>query len=155
MGVKISRFENEFRLEAELLLPRKIEDVFSFFAEARNLEELTPPMLRFQIMSQAEIEMSSGATIDYRLRIHGVPVRWTSLISEWDPPNLFVDEQIRGPYRYWIHQHIFEEHESGTVVKDFVRYQVFGGQLVHKLFVKRDLVKIFSFRQEQLLRRFS
>ena len=99
--------------------------------------------------------MAKGTLIAYRLRVHGLPIRWTSVISEWDPPNLFVDEQIRGPYRYWIHQHLFEARGEETMVRDFVRYQCFGGNLVHKLFVRRDLMKIFSYRQQQLKEIFS
>ena len=154
MSLEISRFHNEFRLTAELLLPCKIEDLFPFFAEARNLEMLTPSFLNFKIASTTPIEMKVGATIDYHLRIHGLPLHWKSLISHWDPPHAFVDEQLRGPYRYWIHRHSFEERGGETLVRDSVRYQVFGGSFVHDLLVKPDLIKIFTFRQEQLARRF-
>lgn len=155
MSVKIIRFKNEFRLVAELLLPRAIDEVFAYFSDARNLEKLTPPILHFKITSPGPIQMNTGTTIDYRLRVYGLPLHWTSLISTWDPPRLFVDEQIRGPYRYWIHQHMFEPQGKNTLVKDLVRYQLIGGSIVHDLFVKRDLQKIFSYRQQQLLDYFS
>jgi ligand-binding SRPBCC domain-containing protein len=155
MSIKISQVRQEFRLESEFLLPHPIADVFPYFAEAKNLENLTPPILRFEITSPDPIEMSEGRLIDYRLRIRGMPIAWTSLISLWDPPHRFVDEQIRGPYRYWIHQHVFESCGNETLVKDFVRYQVFGGTIIHSLFVKPDLNRIFSYRHQQLQQRFS
>ena len=95
--------------------------------------------------------MSSGTITNYNLRIHRIPTRWTSLIRHWEPPFRFVDEPLRGPYRYWIHEHTFEESEAGVLVKDSVRYQVFGGNLVHDLFIRKDVMKIFMFRQEKLL----
>lgn len=155
MSIMISQFENEFRLHAELKLPRPLDEVFPFFASAKNLEALTPPLLHFKITSLDAIEMCKDTIINYRLRIHGIPIRWTSLINLWDPPHRFIDEQIRGPYRYWIHQHLFEKCGNETIVKDDVRYQVFGGRIVHDLLVKRDLMKIFSFRQTKLKERFS
>ena len=155
MSVKITRFKNEYRLEAEQTIARDLSEVFSYFSEAKNLERLTPDFLRFKIASNVPIEMYKGATIDYNLRLHGLPIRWTSLISEWEPPWLFVDEQIKGPYRYWIHQHRFEAQGSETLVKDFVRYQAFGGRVVHDHFIKRDLERIFSYRQQQLAKNFS
>lgn len=155
MSVEISRFENEFRLTAEITLPQKLEQVFSYFSAAKNLEELTPAFLKFKVATLEETPISSGTVINYNLRIHGVPIRWTSLISLWEPPFRFVDEQLRGPYRYWIHEHTFEESEAGVLVKDSIRYQVFGGSLVHDLFVKKDVMKIFMFRQEKLLTLFS
>ena len=151
MSVEISRFENEFRLTAKIHLPQKLEQIFPYFSSAKNLEQLTPSFLRFKVLTPGEISISSGTIINYDLRIHGVPIRWTSLISLWEPPHRFVDEQLRGPYRYWIHEHTFEECEGGVLVKDSVRYQVFGGSIVHNLFVKKDILKIFMFRQEKLL----
>ena len=155
MKIEISEFQNEFRMNAELLLPKKVDELFPFFATARNLEELTPPLLNFRIATPGEIQMSVGTVIDYNLRVHGLPLRWKSLISLWDPPYQFVDEQLKGPYRYWIHRHSFEDRGTETLVHDSVRYQVYGGRLIHDLFVKRDLIKIFTFRQEKLLELFS
>jgi ligand-binding SRPBCC domain-containing protein len=155
MSIEISRFQNEFRLSAELVLPKKLEEIFSFFSCAKNLEKITPDFLNFKIVSNGALEMSVGTIIDYKLRVHGIPLRWKSLISVWDPPHVFVDEQLRGPYRYWIHRHMFEEHEEGTRVMDLVRYQVLGGSIIHDLFVRRDLLKIFTCRQETLLKEFT
>ena len=155
MSIKITRFKNEYRLEAEQTIARDLDEVFAYFAEAKNLEKLTPDFLRFKIASNVPIEMYKGTTIDYNLRLHGLPIGWTSLISEWEPPHLFVDEQIKGPYRYWIHQHHFEAVGRETLVKDFVRYQAFGGRLVHDCFIKPDLERIFSYRQQQLEKYFS
>lgn len=142
------------RLERELTLPAPIVDVFAFFSEAGNLELLTPSWLRFRITSPQPIEMRVGARIDYRLRVYGIPLSWTSEITAWDPPHRFVDEQRRGPYRSWIHEHRFEDCAEGTRVQDIVDYAVPGGALVAKLFVDRDLRRIFDHRREQMLRRF-
>jgi len=155
MSIQISQFQNEFRLSAELLLPRKLDEVFPFFAEARNLEQITPPFLKFQVANTTNIEMGVGTVIDYSLRVHGFPLTWRSLISVWEPPYCFVDEQLKGPYRYWIHRHSFEQQDGNTVARDLVRYQVFGGNVLHDLMVKRDLMQIFSFRQNKLLEIFS
>jgi ligand-binding SRPBCC domain-containing protein len=139
-----------FRLEASQFLPRPRDQVFEFFSDAFQLETLTPSWLHFSVLTPAPIRMATGAVIDYRLRIHGVPARWRSLISDWAPPERFVDEQTRGPYRRWRHQHIFEEASGGTVCRDVVDYSVYGGRLVDALFVRPDLYKIFSFRQSKL-----
>jgi ligand-binding SRPBCC domain-containing protein len=152
--IEITRFANEFRLSTELFLSQSIDKIFPYFADARNLEELTPPLLNFKIASTDRISMSVGTIIDYHLRIHRLPIKWKTLISAWEPPYMFVDEQLRGPYRYWIHRHSFEEENGGTIVRDLVRYQIFGGEVVHNLFVKKDLLRIFNHRKEILLGRF-
>lgn len=143
-------------LIAETWLPRPREEVFDFFRRAENLEELTPPLVRFRILS-APTDMRVGATIDYRLRIHGLPMRWQSEITVWEPPHRFVDEQRRGPYRLWHHEHTFEERDGGTLVRDHVRYAVPGGPLaplLHALLVGRDVRRIFAFREERMRARF-
>jgi len=151
MSVEISKLDNEFRLKTQIVLPRRLDQIFAYFSSPKNLEEITPAFLKFKVLLSDHIEISSGSIINYDLRIHGLPIRWTTLISLWEPPFRFVDEQIRGPYRYWIHEHTFEESDSGVAINDFVRYQVFGGSFVHNLFVKRDLMRIFMFRREKLL----
>lgn len=139
-----------FTLAAHMTLPRTRTEVFTFFADPGNLETLTPPWLRFHILTPQPIIMRIGARIDYRLRVHGLPVRWQSEITAWEPPVRFMDEQRRGPYRVWIHEHTFEEGDGGTEVWDRVRYNVLGGRLVNSLLVRRDLHAIFRYRQERL-----
>ncbi len=135
---------------AELWLPAPPPELFSFFADARNLEQITPGWLKFSILTPTPIVMRPGALIDYRLRLHGFPVRWRTEITAWDPPDRFVDEQRRGPYRLWIHEHRFVERDGGTLATDLVKYAVPGGRLVERLFVRRDIEAIFQFRREKL-----
>lgn len=139
-----------FTHETELWLPRPPDEVFAFFADAGNLERLTPPFLQFSVVTPQPIDMREGATIDYKLKVHGLPLRWRSRISAWQPPHRFVDEQIKGPYRKWVHEHTFEPRDGGTFVRDHVDYAVLGGRIVNKLFVRRDLERIFAFRTEKL-----
>jgi ligand-binding SRPBCC domain-containing protein len=137
-------------LISEVWLPQRREEVFEFFSRAENLETLTPPWLRFSILSPGPIEMKVGTRIRYRLRLRGIPVGWESEITAWDPPHRFVDEQRRGPYRQWIHEHRFLEHDGGTKIQDTVQYSVLGGALVERLFVTPDLNKIFEFRRQKI-----
>ena len=139
-----------FELTSEVLLPRPLAEVFPFFADARNLEKLTPPWLRFRVLTPGRIDMRRSATIDYRLRLRGVPIRWRSEITAWEPPFRFVDEQRRGPYRLWIHEHRFEERAGRTLASDHVRYAVPGGRLVDRLLVRPDLERIFEYRRDAL-----
>ena len=131
-------------------LPRAVEAVFPFFADACNLERITPPWLRFSVLTPAPIAMREGALIDYRLRVRGVPIRWRTLIEAWEPPVRFIDRQLRGPYRLWHHEHTFEAHEGGTICRDRVRFVSPGGALVHRLWVNREVATIFRYRQERL-----
>lgn len=144
-----------FTYETEQWLPRPLAEVFSFFADAGNLDILTPPWLRFEILTPRPVEMKVGATIEYRLRLRGIPIRWQSEITGWQPPHRFVDVQRRGPYRVWIHEHTFVEQDSGTLVGDRVRYDMFGGGLADRLFVRRELKRIFAYRQQKLCDVFS
>jgi ligand-binding SRPBCC domain-containing protein len=146
----IGRDGGLFLLEAAQWVPRPLDEVFAFFADAGNLDILTPPWLRFQILTPRPIAMRAGALIDYRLRLHGLPLRWRSEITAWEPPHRFVDEQRRGPYRTWIHEHRFEPRDGGTLVRDRVRYSITGGALVERLLVRADLVRIFGYRQAKL-----
>jgi ligand-binding SRPBCC domain-containing protein len=146
--------EGLFTLEAELWLPRQRDEVFRFFADAFNLEALTPPWLKFEVLTPRPIEMRVGLRIDYRLRLRGLPLRWQSEITAWEPPVRFVDEQRRGPYRAWIHEHTFEARDGGTLARDHVRYAVALDFLVHRLFVRPDMERIFQFRSEALRKRF-
>jgi ligand-binding SRPBCC domain-containing protein len=140
----------QFLFASEIWLPRTLTEVFPFFADAGNLDLLTPPWLRFEILTPPPIEMKVGALIDYRLRLRRWPIRWRTRITEWQPPVRFVDEQLRGPYRQWIHEHTFAERDGGTLVGDRVRYAVPGGALVNALFVRRDIERIFAHRRSKL-----
>lgn len=139
-----------FRLESKLLFPAPLKDAFAFFADARNLEILTPPWIQFRIDTPLPIKMHAGTVIDYRLRIRGLPLRWRTLISVWEPPHRFVDEQVRGPYRFWRHEHRFEQRNAGTLMIDTVDYRVPGGRLVNRWFVQPDVERIFGYRVEKL-----
>lgn len=134
---------------AELWLPMPRARVFEFFADPANLDAITPPWLGFRTVTALPIEMREGALIDYRLRLHGLPIRWRSRISAWDPPHRFVDEQVRGPYRLWVHEHTFESQDDGTIVRDHVRYAVPFDRLVHDRLVRPDLERIFRYRAHQ------
>ena len=140
--------------QCELWLPMPPDQLFPFFADAANLDAITPPWLHFQIVTPRPIDMRAGTLIDYKLRVHGLPMRWRTLIKEWQPPHRFVDEQLRGPYRQWIHEHTFEACDGGTLARDVVRYAVPFDFIAHPLFVRRDIAKIFAFRQEALRKRF-
>jgi ligand-binding SRPBCC domain-containing protein len=128
------------------------ERAFGFYADAGNLEPLTPPWVHFRLLTPRPIAMGSGTALDYRLRLHGVPLRWRTLIEAWEPPRYFADSQARGPYRLWQHEHFFEpDGEGATVIRDRVRYALPLGPLgaaAHRLFVRRDLERIFDFRRD-------
>lgn len=145
----------EYLFEAELWLPRPRSEVFPFFSEARNLEELTPPWLNFEVLTPAPIVMKPGLLIDYRIKIHGIPIRWRTEIIAWEPPHRFVDTQLSGPYTLWHHTHTFTERDGGTLCRDEVRYRPRGGALMNWLFVRADVERIFAYRQERLRQRFS
>lgn len=139
-----------YRLDTELWLPKPRLEVFPFFADAANLQRITPNWLSFEILTPKPIPMHVGAKIDYRLRVRGLPIRWQSEITAWEPPYRFIDEQRRGPYRIWKHEHRFEEKDGGTLCTDHIQYAVWGGALVNHLFVRRDVARIFEFRQVAL-----
>jgi len=144
-------------LRCSLKLPVTREEAFHFFADAVNLEAITPPELRFQITTPLPVAMRVGALIDYRLRLFGVPFGWRTLISRWEPPKLFIDEQVRGPYAIWIHTHRFIEEGDGTLINDEVQYRLplsLFGKAFHPL-VRRQLDRIFDYRQEAVRRMLS
>lgn len=139
-------------------LPRPREEVFAFFSDARNLQRITPAFLNFQVLTRGPIEMRPGALIDYRLSLRGIPLRWQTEITEWQPPLRFADIQRRGPYAEWVHSHTFEEQDEGTLVHDTVRYRLWGPgivtRLVNRLLVAPDTTRIFAFRHQALEKAF-
>lgn len=141
--------------QCELWLPLPPEQLFPFFADAANLDAITPPWLNFRIVTPAPIVMRSGTLIDYRLRVRGLPMRWRTRINAWQPPHRFEDEQLRGPYRQWIHEHTFEGRDGGTLARDYVRYAAPFDWLLHRWLVRPDIERIFRHRSEMLKKRFS
>lgn len=136
-------------LERDQFLAKPLEEVFEFFAEVENLERITPPWLGFSLADRHLTRIQAGTEIEYRLRLHGLPLRWVSCIDVWQPPMVFVDRQVRGPYRLWVHRHQFASTNGGTLISDRVRYALpLGhlGRLAHRLFVGRDLDRVFDFR---------
>lgn len=141
--------------ECELWLPEEQQSVFSFFADAANLDAITPSWLHFEIVTPMPVVMQEGSLIDYRLRVRGVPLRWKTRINEWTPPTRFVDEQVEGPYRLWIHEHTFHAHRNGTRVRDHVRYAIPLDALLHRWVILPDIERIFKHRAEALRKRFA
>jgi ligand-binding SRPBCC domain-containing protein len=143
-------------LTREQLVSGHPQAVFGFFADAFNLEAITPPWLRFRVVTPGPVSMGPGTMIEYRLRLHSIPIRWLTRIEVWEPGVRFVDVQVRGPYRVWEHNHSFEPHAGGTLVRDTVHYDLpLGplGRLAQAAFVRRDLERIFDFRREEVARR--
>ena len=149
-GVSISRQPTHYLLESSLLIPRPLSELTAFFGDPNNLDSLTPPWLNFRILTPQPIDMCVGALIDYQIRIHGIPIRWRTEITAWEPPHRFVDEQISGPYRLWIHEHTFKEVDGGTLCGDRVAYWPRGGAFAHWLMVRRDILRIFTYRADRL-----
>lgn len=154
---------NPYVLETEITLPRTLDEVFPFFANPENLEAITPPWLNFQILTPRPIPMRPGAIIDYKIRLRGIPIRWRTVIAAYEPPRMFIDMQIKGPYLLWEHTHTFEPvHREGrfvgTRIGDRVRYLPLDiprwvpglSGLIHRLMVRPDLEKIFAYRQQRM-----
>lgn len=139
---------------SEQWLRRPLPEVFAFFSDAKNLGNLSPPWLRFEILTSQPIVMGVGSVVDYRIHFHGLPLRWRARIVEWRPPFQFRDEQLRGPFRRWLHTHTFTDSEQGTCCRDEVDYAVWGGRIVDRWFVQRDIERIFSYRKAALLAQF-
>ncbi len=147
----------EYRLEREQWVPTDLGKVFEFFSDPANLADITPRWLGFRIRTpmpaEMPIEMRRGQQLDYRIRIAGVPLRWRTRVTEWDPPRGFVDVQERGPYALWEHTHRFRALEGGVLVIDSVRYAMrFGllGRLVHALAMRAMLASLFDHRRESI-----
>ena len=147
----------EYVIERSVWVARPVSQVFPFFAAAENLERLTPPELGFRIRSRLPIEMRKGALIDYTIKLYGIPMKWQTGITEWNPPYSFEDTQFAGPYAKWVHTHGFVSDRGGTTIHDRVVYALpFGplGRLVHPL-IRRQLRGIFGFREAFLDREFN
>ncbi|MCU1237863.1 MAG: cyclase/dehydrase [Candidatus Solibacter sp.] len=145
-------------LRREQFIPRPIEEVFPFFADARNLETLTPPWLNFKILTPSPIDMRAGVHLDYRLKWHGLPISWKTEILAWNPPHSFTDVQLRGPYGLWHHVHTFFSDPNGSRMVDVVTYRLpFGplGDLAHATLVRRDLERVFDYRARVIASLFS
>jgi len=136
-------------------LPQPLDKVFAFFADVSNLQRITPPELNFSIVTPLSLEMKCGVTIDFMLSLMGVPFKWQTEISVWNPPNMFVDRQIKGPYAEWVHTHTFRDIGGGkTMMADDVIYALPSqplGELAHPL-VRKQLERIFSYRQETIIK---
>jgi ligand-binding SRPBCC domain-containing protein len=142
-----------YELNCEQIVPRSVEEVFPFFADAGNLDRLTPAFLRFEIVTPLPVEMRVGLLLDYRLRYRGFPVRWQTRIEAWEPNVRFIDTQLKGPYRLWHHTHEFEPVAEGTKLVDRVRYALpLGplGRVAHRLSVRGDVERIFAYRRERI-----
>ena len=140
-----------FRLERSQLIEKPIDEVFEFFAAPENLESITPPWMKFRLVGCSTKQIQEGTILDYALKVRGVPMKWQSLIRSWNPPHHFIDEQLYGPYRRWIHLHTFKAQGEHTLIGDEVDYAVPGGALIERLMVRSELRRIFDFRQNNLL----
>ncbi len=142
-----------YTLKREQTIARPRAEVFSFFEKPENLAKITPPSMEFKILTPQPITMTSGALIDYTLRIFGIRQRWTTLILMYEPPTEFVDVQLRGPYVFWRHTHHFEETADGTRVVDYIEYILpygFFGRMINALFIRRQLKGIFDYRGRKI-----
>ena len=146
-----------YRLTRSQLITRPLPEVFAFFSAAENLEAITPAFLRFRILTPLPIDMRAGTRIDYSLSLWGLPMRWRTKITSWQPDVRFIDEQERGPYALWRHSHDFEAFAGGTRMRDRVDYQLpMGplGSIAHALLVRRSLHAIFDYRRRAIAQRF-
>ncbi len=146
-----------FTLRAQQFIPRPIDEVFAFFEKPANLGEITPGDMEFRILTPLPFTIQQGRIIDYVIHLFGLPMHWRTLITEYEPPYRFVDEQLKGPYIMWHHTHSFKPVEGGTLMRDEVRYVMpfgFLGEWVQRLFVRRQVKKIFEYRKKVLQQRF-
>jgi len=130
---------------------KPLDEVFEFFSKLENLGKITPNWLKFEIKTSPEQTMKKNAVFIYKIKFHNVPMKWKTLITKYEPPYLFVDEQAKGPYKKWVHTHTFEEVNGFTVMSDKVEYDLYGGifkSIVHSAFVKNSIVEIFSYRKK-------
>lgn len=150
MNISIEKAARGHELLSEITLPGSLENVFDFFSDAYNLQQITPPYLNFEILTSRPIKMATGTLIDYKLRLRGIPIRWRTRISTWEPPFRFVDEQLKGPYKIWRHEHTFEAQGNSTLARDRVHYVSPLAFITHPLMVTRDVKRIFEYRSAKL-----
>jgi ligand-binding SRPBCC domain-containing protein len=139
-------------LTAETKLYRPLEEVFEFFSKAENLNKVTPAELNFKILTPLPLDMKMGSLIDYRISLYGIPFFWKTLITEWNPPHKFVDQQLKGPYVLWHHEHCFEQKDGYTLMTDRVHFLSPGGflePLINRFFVEKKVREIFAYREER------
>ena len=139
--------------EQQQWTPKPLNEVFDFFSDVKNLELLTPPLLKFKVLDKSTENIQEGSKINYKLKIHGVPTKWTSLITDWQPMNEFSDVQLKGPYAKWYHRHLFKSFAGGVLLEDKVVYRLpfsqIGGNLLH-WFILKDIKAIFSYRRKRI-----
>ncbi|MAV64664.1 MAG: CDP-paratose 2-epimerase [Candidatus Marinimicrobia bacterium] len=143
-----------YKLETEQIISKNIDEVFDFFSRPENLSIITPPKMNFKILTPSPITMKEGALIDYTVNVLLFPIRWRTLITKYSPPDIFIDEQLKGPYSMWHHTHTFEKiNDNQTLIKDVVLYGVplgLLGRIIHFLYIRRNLNEIFSFRRKKI-----
>ena len=152
IATKGSSMRGEHTLHTTMTLTRPLSEVFGFFGNAMNLQRITPTELGFEVLTPGPIDMKPGTLIDYQLRLWGLPIRWRTRIAQWQPPHVFVDEQLRGPYKLWVHTHRFWEKDGLTTIEDEVRYRLPLwpiGEVAFPL-VRLQLDKIFRYRQRAI-----
>ena len=139
-----------FEINTKQYINKPLEVVFEFFSKPENLEMITPESLSFNILTPIPIRMEKGSLIDYTIRLFGIPIHWRTLISDYEPPFRFVDQQIKGPYTFWHHTHTFQSVDGGVEIIDKVKYSLpmgWLGTLAHSIWVRKDLEKIFEHRK--------
>lgn len=142
-----------WRLERAQLIKRPLEEVFAFFADAANLQAITPPSLNFTIQTPQPIEMKTGTQMEYRLQLFSIPFRWKTNIDLFEPPFRFVDRQVSGPYKLWRHLHEFHETADGVLMVDQIDYQIgwwLAGRMAHAMMVRSTLENIFDYRRRRV-----
>tara|TARA_X000000368_G_scaffold346469_1_gene285798 strand:+ start:1618 stop:2106 length:489 start_codon:yes stop_codon:yes gene_type:complete len=147
-----------YELSASHHVDAPLEKVFNFFSKPENLSKITPAKMGFNVLTPSPIKMERGALIDYTIKVFIFPLRWRTLITAYDPPNKFVDEQLKGPYSFWHHTHTFEANNNGVVIKDVIKYSIpmgILGRVLHYLWIKNDLKKVFDYRKEVIDRIFA
>lgn len=146
------------QLHREQFIPAAPAAVWEFFATPRNLNELTPPQLKFRIVGEAAEAMHSGQLIEYRISLFpGLWMRWLTEIRDVETGVFFADEQRKGPYKFWRHEHRFVPANGGVLMTDHITYDVgwgLVGRLVERIWVRRQLAQIFDYRFARVARRF-